>query len=163
IAVEIVARPTVIIGAPANNALFNFGASVAFSGFATDPVDGSLTSSLTWTSSLDGVIGNGGAFSTAALRSGTHTVTPRPTTPRDANPRRFAGAEEDRGGGDRPPPVARPRPRQQREHPAGPGRPLHRNRQRPRGRQPDGRHRLDLEPRRPPRRGRQPLPDEPEP
>src|SRR4029077_12132585 len=62
IAVEVIARPTVIIALPANNALFRFGDGVLFSGFASDPADGTLTPSLTWTSNLDGVIGNGGSF-----------------------------------------------------------------------------------------------------
>jgi hypothetical protein len=82
ISIEIVARPTVLINAPANNSLFSFGQSITFTGFATDPVSGNLTSQLAWTSSLDGAIGTGASFSITTLRSGTHTITARATNGR---------------------------------------------------------------------------------
>ncbi len=67
--------PTVTISSPANNSSSSLGASVTFSGTADDPQDGSLTSSLTWSSSRDGNIGSGGSFSTSALTFGTHTIS----------------------------------------------------------------------------------------
>ena len=66
--------PVVTINSPANNANFASGASISFSGSATDAEDGDLTSGLVWTSNLDGQIGTGGSFS-AVLTAGTHTIT----------------------------------------------------------------------------------------
>jgi subtilisin len=66
--------PSVTISAPANGASFPSGTSISFTGSASDAQDGNLTSSLTWTSSLDGPVGTGGSFS-AVLSEGTHTVT----------------------------------------------------------------------------------------
>jgi extracellular elastinolytic metalloproteinase len=67
--------PTVTITAPADGSSFVEGTSVGFSGTATDAEDGTLTGSLSWTSSLDGSIGSGGSFSTATLSVGTHSIT----------------------------------------------------------------------------------------
>src|SRR5206468_2949781 len=75
LAVEIVARPTVIIAAPATGALSKPGDAVSFVGFASDPVDGSLTAALAWTSSLDGVLGTGGSLTLSTLTAGVHTLT----------------------------------------------------------------------------------------
>src|SRR5205823_13326280 len=47
-----------------------------------DPVDGSLTGSLAWTSSLDGALGTGGSLTVTTLRSGTHTLTASATNRR---------------------------------------------------------------------------------
>ena len=66
--------PTVSISSPADGASFANGAVISFAGSAADTEDGDLTSSLVWTSSLDGQIGTGGAF-TAVLSAGTHTIT----------------------------------------------------------------------------------------
>ena len=63
--------PTVNITAPANGATFTVGDSVAFSGTATDTEDGTLTGSLSWSSSIDGSIGSGGSFSTTGLSVGS--------------------------------------------------------------------------------------------
>src|SRR5205823_6453819 len=82
LAVEIVARPTVIIAAPATGALYKPGDAVSFVGFASDPVDGSLTGSMAWTSSLDGALGTGGSLTVTTLRSGTHTITASATNRR---------------------------------------------------------------------------------
>jgi len=67
-------KPTVSIATPLNNSSVTQGALISFSGSATDTQDGTLTSKLAWTSSLDGAIGTGGAFS-KALSVGTHVVT----------------------------------------------------------------------------------------
>ncbi|MCP3961439.1 MAG: DNRLRE domain-containing protein [bacterium] len=66
--------PSVTISAPADGSTFDEGTSISFSGSATDAEDGSLTASLSWTSSIDGAIGSGGSFS-AVLSVGVHTVT----------------------------------------------------------------------------------------
>lgn len=67
--------PTVTITSPANGASVASGTSVTFSGTATDPEDGTISGSLTWTSSLNGIIGTGASFSTSTLSVGTHTIT----------------------------------------------------------------------------------------
>ncbi len=67
--------PTVTISSPSTGASFVEGASITFTGSATDTQDGSLTGSLTWTSSRDGVIGSGASFQRSNLSVGTHTVT----------------------------------------------------------------------------------------
>ncbi|MEM1207253.1 MAG: hypothetical protein AAGN66_28725, partial [Acidobacteriota bacterium] len=67
--------PAVTISAPSDGSTFDIGTSVSFAGSASDAEDGNLTSSLAWTSSLDGAIGNGGSFSTSGLSQGSHTIT----------------------------------------------------------------------------------------
>ena len=66
--------PSVTISSPASGTSVANGASVTFTGSATDPQDGSLTSSLAWSSNIDGSIGLGGSFS-RVLSAGTHTIT----------------------------------------------------------------------------------------
>jgi subtilisin len=66
--------PVVSISSPSDGASFASGASITFIGSATDAEDGILTSSLSWSSSLDGPIGTGGSIS-AVLSDGTHTIT----------------------------------------------------------------------------------------
>jgi hypothetical protein len=66
--------PTVEITGPADSSTFDEGTSISFSGTADDPEDGDITSSLSWSSNLDGAIGSGGSFS-ATLTPGTHTIT----------------------------------------------------------------------------------------
>lgn len=71
------AAPTVAIAAPATNTSYPSGTNVTFTGTASDPEDGDLTAAMTWSSSLDGLIGTGGTVSTSSLSVGTHTVTAR--------------------------------------------------------------------------------------
>lgn len=66
--------PSVTISSPANGSTFAEGATISFSGSASDTQDGNLTANLVWTSSLDGQIGTGGSFS-RTLSVGTHTIT----------------------------------------------------------------------------------------
>jgi len=66
--------PTVEIYSPDDGASLDSGEGISFSGSASDAEDGNLTTSLIWTSDLDGQIGTGGSFS-ATLREGTHTIT----------------------------------------------------------------------------------------
>ncbi|MDH3647975.1 MAG: PKD domain-containing protein, partial [Gammaproteobacteria bacterium] len=67
--------PTVVIDAPSPGSSFDEGVSVAFGGTANDTEDGDLTTSLAWTSDLDGQIGIGGSFSRSDLMPGLHTIT----------------------------------------------------------------------------------------
>jgi hypothetical protein len=66
--------PTVTISGPSNNSSYAYGATVNFSGSASDTQDGNLTSSIKWTSSIDGQIGTGGSLS-RTLSSGSHVIT----------------------------------------------------------------------------------------
>lgn len=65
--------PTVAISTPSNNTTVTLGTTLTFSGSASDVEDGSLTSKLVWSSTLDGPLGMGGSIS-KALTAGTHTV-----------------------------------------------------------------------------------------
>jgi hypothetical protein len=67
--------PTALISAPADGSSFTIGDNITFTGTATDPEDGDVTTSLTWNSNLDGAINTGGSFSTIALSQGTHMIT----------------------------------------------------------------------------------------
>lgn len=69
------AAPVVTIDSPADDTSFNEGETVNFTGSATDDEDGTLTGSLTWSSSLDGPIGSGGSFSSTTLSVGMHDIT----------------------------------------------------------------------------------------
>jgi subtilisin len=66
--------PSVSISSPSDGASFTTGSSISFAGSASDNEDGNLTSSLIWTSNLDGEIGTGGSLS-VVLSDGTHTIT----------------------------------------------------------------------------------------
>jgi hypothetical protein len=67
--------PTVSIIAPVDGSTFAEGDSIGFTGTASDVEDGNLSSSLSWSSNLDGSIGIGNSFSTSTLSVGAHTVT----------------------------------------------------------------------------------------
>ncbi|GAB6094807.1 hypothetical protein JCM14469_10590 [Desulfatiferula olefinivorans] len=68
--------PIATLTSPADGASFNQGATVTFRGTGTDTEDGSLTgAALTWTSSVDGLIGTGTILPIATLSIGTHTIT----------------------------------------------------------------------------------------
>ncbi len=69
------APPVLHITGPVNGALVVPGQPVVFTATATDTEDGNLAAAVTWTSSIDGALGAGAPLSTAALHSGTHTVT----------------------------------------------------------------------------------------
>ncbi|MCP4980954.1 MAG: PQQ-binding-like beta-propeller repeat protein, partial [Gammaproteobacteria bacterium] len=69
------AAPTASIIAPVDGSNFVDGDSITFTGTATDAEDGDLTSSLSWSSSLDGVIGSGASFTVTTLSTGVHTIT----------------------------------------------------------------------------------------
>lgn len=68
--------PVAMIDSPADDAQFAAGASIEFTGTATDAEDGVLNSGdLVWTSSIDGMIGIGSALTRSDLSVGTHTIT----------------------------------------------------------------------------------------
>ncbi|WP_129775621.1 outer membrane protein assembly factor BamB family protein [Peristeroidobacter soli] len=71
--------PVVTIVSPANGAAYGLGDLIAFSATATDEEDGPLTSSITWSSSINGNLGSTGQISTSTLSTGTHTITARVT------------------------------------------------------------------------------------
>jgi len=66
--------PTVIIDMPADNISFAERASVMFQATANDNEDGDLSSSVSWTSSIDGSLGSGNVIN-VALTSGSHQIT----------------------------------------------------------------------------------------
>lgn len=67
--------PSVTISSPTDGSVFTVGQSVSLSGTATDPEDGSLSASISWSSSLDGNLGSGASISSTTLSAGTHTIT----------------------------------------------------------------------------------------
>lgn len=66
--------PTVTISSPASGASFTTGTNITFTGTATDPEQGNLSSQINWTSNLDGALGTGATFQ-RSLSAGSHTVT----------------------------------------------------------------------------------------
>lgn len=69
------AVPTVSVTSPVSGENFNPGDNITFNASSNDAEDGDLTSQLSWTSNLDGVIGSEGSFSIANLSAGIHTIT----------------------------------------------------------------------------------------
>jgi len=66
--------PSVSITKPDDGASFGSGATILFTGTASDPEEGDLTVRLAWTSSIDGEIGTGGSLSSSSLSDGSHTI-----------------------------------------------------------------------------------------
>ena len=67
--------PVVNITAPADGITVDLGANITFTGTATDPEQGNIAASITWTSNLNGNFGTGASFSYSNLSGGTHVVT----------------------------------------------------------------------------------------
>ena len=67
--------PEVTIAQPLDGAGFLSGTSIDFVGSADDAEDGDVTSSLVWTSDLEGSLGSGASFSRSDLSTGTHLIT----------------------------------------------------------------------------------------
>lgn len=67
--------PVVSIVSPADNAGFDVGESIQFSGAADDVEDGDLSAGLEWSSDIDGLIGFGASFSIDTLSAGSHLIT----------------------------------------------------------------------------------------
>ncbi|MCP5004425.1 MAG: hypothetical protein GY941_10895, partial [Planctomycetes bacterium] len=74
ITVTVNGGPSVSITSPADGTGVNDGTSITFIGTASDVEDGDLTSSVSWSSSLDGALGSGGSVA-STLSVGTHTIT----------------------------------------------------------------------------------------
>ena len=66
--------PGVTIDAPLNNANFTMTDSILFQGSATDTEDGDLSTSIQWSSSIDGYLGTGNMIN-QMLSAGSHTLT----------------------------------------------------------------------------------------
>ena len=69
------APPVVTVTAPAGGSIYDQGQTVTLRGWAFDNEDGNLTTSLSWTSNLDGFLGTGSTISTSTLSVGVHTIT----------------------------------------------------------------------------------------
>ena len=65
--------PSVSISSPANNATFDLGSAVNFTGTANDAEDGNLTGNIVWTANGT-TFGNGGSASTSSLAVGANTI-----------------------------------------------------------------------------------------
>lgn len=75
VAVNVINAPNVQINSPSSGITLVEGESIALSGTASDIEDGNLSSSLTWTSSLQGQLGSGSAPSVTFTAVGIHTVS----------------------------------------------------------------------------------------
>jgi hypothetical protein len=75
VVIDALGVPTVVITAPPDGLSLNPGDSVTLSATASDPEDGNLSSSISWTSSRDGGLGSGASLQVAGLSAGTHTIT----------------------------------------------------------------------------------------
>lgn len=78
-------EPVVSITSPADNTSVVSGTLVTFTGNATDVEDGSLSSTISWSSDRDGNLGTGGTLSTSTLSIGTHTITATSRDSRNAS------------------------------------------------------------------------------
>ena len=67
--------PTITVSSPTANSLHLPGAAINFNAEAIDSEDGNISQNLTWTSSIDGVIGTGGTFTRSDLTQGSHQIT----------------------------------------------------------------------------------------
>jgi chitodextrinase len=67
--------PVVTISAPADASIFTEGETITFTGTATDAEDGTISSSIAWSSNLDGSLGGGASLSVATLSVGIHTIS----------------------------------------------------------------------------------------
>ena len=67
--------PQVSMLLPSANAVFNVGDSITFFASAVDDEDGDVSTSLTWTSNIDGALGTGNNFQLNTLSIGQHSIT----------------------------------------------------------------------------------------
>ena len=67
--------PTVSLSSPTSGSVVTQGDAVSLTGSASDAEDGDLSSSIVWTSSLDGSLGSGASLSVTSLSVGFHTLT----------------------------------------------------------------------------------------
>ena len=69
------APPVVTILSPPPDLTVSAGTPISFVASATDPEDGSLSATVVWASSKDGVLGMGASLSAALQTKGTHSIT----------------------------------------------------------------------------------------
>lgn len=74
--------PVVTITSPTNSGPFTYGTLIHFAATATDKDGGSISSSIIWTSSINGVLGRGPSVDVFTLSVGTHTITASATDSR---------------------------------------------------------------------------------
>ncbi len=68
--------PTAQIESPNDDAVYQSGATIIFSGIGSDIEDGLLSGdALSWTSDMDGALGTGTVLQTNTLSLGTHSIT----------------------------------------------------------------------------------------
>ena len=67
--------PTLSISGPADKSSFEPGENITFTGKANDTEDGDISSAITWSSDLDGLLGNGSRIDVDTLSEGVHSVT----------------------------------------------------------------------------------------
>ncbi|GAA4356484.1 S8 family serine peptidase [Kangiella marina] len=67
--------PSITVNSPNNGSSFLVNEPVTFDAQATDPEDGDVSSSISWNSSIDGLIGHGPTVTTSSLSAGTHQIT----------------------------------------------------------------------------------------
>ncbi|MGI0057090.1 MAG: hypothetical protein ACREAK_06915, partial [Nitrosarchaeum sp.] len=75
IMVNSLGSPSVSITNPIDGLISVDGSEIIFTGTATDIEDGILTSSIIWTSDLDGFLGSGDSLTTSSFSVGTHVIT----------------------------------------------------------------------------------------
>ena len=75
ITINPVGIPSISITDPVDGLVSVDGSEITFTGTATSVKDGNLTSSIVWSSDLDGVIGSGASFTLSTLSTGTHIIT----------------------------------------------------------------------------------------
>ena len=71
--------PIVQVAAPLDDAIFNQGDAIAFTGSAADIQQGDLSSSIEWISDIDGSLGTGAVLNVNDLSIGSHSISARVT------------------------------------------------------------------------------------
>jgi hypothetical protein len=74
VSVVVNAAPTIAITAP-TTLLFGHGEAITFTANAQDLEDGNRSSTVTWSSSVDGPLPSGASITVSSLSSGLHTIT----------------------------------------------------------------------------------------
>jgi hypothetical protein len=77
------ASPVVSITAPSSGSIFANGESITFTGSAIDEEDGDISSTIAWSSDIDGALGTGTSIS-VTLSMNSHTVTAAATDSKNA-------------------------------------------------------------------------------
>jgi extracellular elastinolytic metalloproteinase len=67
--------PSVTITSPASGTVVTQGTEITFTGTASDPEEGNLSSSISWSSSINNVFGSGSSVTTSSLSAGNHAIT----------------------------------------------------------------------------------------